>query len=54
MDKRIKQAKEMLKELEETQPQDAILKLVPSIYALGIMGIGISIAISSLKEQGLI
>lgn len=53
MDKRVEQAKEMLKELEEPQ-LGSLLKLVPSFYALGIMGIGIQVATSSLKEQGLI
>ena len=53
MDKRVKQAKEMLKELEEPE-RNTLLKLVPSFYALGIMGIGIKVITNSLKKESLI
>ena len=53
MDRRIKQAEEMLKELEEPNP-NTLLKLVPSFYALGILGIGIKVMTDSLKKESLI
>ncbi len=54
MDYRVKQAEEMLKELEDEVGPESILKLVPLIFAIGIMGMGIGIAVSSLKESNLI
>ena len=54
MDKRVKQAKEMLKELEEDKISNSILGLVPLFYSLAIASISIGVAASSLKNSNLI
>ena len=51
MDDRVKSAEEMLKELEEP---NLLLELVPSLYALGIIGVGLNVVTDSLKKENLI
>ncbi len=54
MDKRVKQANEMLKELEDGVGPTSILKLVPLFYSLAIVSLSIGVAASSLKNSNLI
>ena len=53
-DKRVKQAKEMLKELEDEVGPESILGLVPLFFSLAIASAGISITAASLKDSNLI
>ena len=54
MDTRIKQANEMLKELEEDKFSDAITELVPLFYSLAVSSVAIGVATNSLKDSNLI
>ena len=54
MNKRVKQANEMLEELEEDKISDTIKGLVPLFYSLAISSVAIGVATNSLKDSNLI
>jgi len=54
MDKRVKQAEEILKELEEDVGLETISKLAPLFYSLAIATTVIGVAAASLKDSNLI